>query len=158
MDDHFIPRHFDPDPNAPDPPSTDTSIVSTQIVATTDASSVASQTSPLAVPTTTTITTTSTSLNSSDQLDASQQIVNEHWMKAFWRPCMAFLYMLICFMDFVGFPLIAMASPIISKFFGINAPYVSWQPLTLTNGGLIHMSFGAILGVAAWTRGRNTNT
>ena len=29
-----------------------------------------------------------------------------------------------------------------------------WQPLTLQGGGLIHISFGAILGVAAWTRGQ----
>ena len=28
----------------------------------------------------------------------------EHWVKAYWRPAMGWLYMLICFMDFIGFP------------------------------------------------------
>jgi hypothetical protein len=29
-----------------------------------------------------------------------------------------------------------------------------WQPLTLQGGGLIHIAFGAILGISAWTRGQ----
>ena len=32
--------------------------------------------------------------------------------------------------------------------------YIAWQSLTLSNGGLIHLAFGAILGVSAWTRGQ----
>ena len=72
---------------------------------------------------------------------------DEHWMKSYWRPAMGWLYMLICFMDFVAFPAISMFLPIITKL-----PYVAWQSLTLSNGGLIHMAFGAILGVAAYGR------
>ena len=78
----------------------------------------------------------------------------EHWVKAYWRPAMGWLYMLICFMDFVAFPLIAMFLPVVLKGFGIQLQYVAWQSLSLSNGGLIHMAFGAILGVAAWTRGQ----
>ena len=72
---------------------------------------------------------------------------DEHWMKAYWRPAMGWLYMLICFMDFVAFPAISMFIPIITKL-----PYVAWASLSLSNGGLIHMAFGAILGVAAYGR------
>lgn len=30
----------------------------------------------------------------------------------------------------------------------------AWEPITLVSGGLLHMAFGAILGVAAWSRGK----
>jgi hypothetical protein len=36
---------------------------------------------------------------------------------------------------------------------GMEVPYTAWESLTLSNGGLIHLAFGAILGVTAWTRG-----
>jgi hypothetical protein len=76
----------------------------------------------------------------------------EHWVKAYWRPAMGWLYMVICFMDFVGFPAITMFLPVIEKGFGIQMGYTPWVSLTLSNGGLIHMAFGAILGVAAYGR------
>ena len=76
----------------------------------------------------------------------------EHWMKSFWRPAMGWLYMLICFMDFVAFPMISMFLPIIEKGFGVQMGYTAWQSLTLSNGGLIHLAFGGILGVSAFGR------
>jgi hypothetical protein len=76
----------------------------------------------------------------------------EHWMKSFWRPAMGWLYMLICFMDFVAFPLISMFLPIIERGFGLQMGYTAWQSLTLSNGGLIHLAFGGILGVSAFGR------
>jgi hypothetical protein len=76
----------------------------------------------------------------------------EHWMKAFWRPAMGWLYMLICFADFVVFPAITMFLPVIDRMFGLQMNYVAWQSLTLSNGGLIHLAFGAILGVSAYGR------
>jgi hypothetical protein len=72
----------------------------------------------------------------------------ESWVKSMWRPAMGWLYMIICFMDFVAFPAISMFMPILIK----GMPYMAWQSLTLSNGGLIHMAFGAILGVAAYGR------
>lgn len=78
----------------------------------------------------------------------------EHWIKSYWRPVMAWLYMLICLMDFVIFPIMAMIQPVFLKHFGITMAYLPWQSLTLNNGGLIHLAFGAILGVTAWTRGQ----
>ena len=95
------------------------------------------------------------------QTNIDQQVVDEqikkeeeHWIKAYWRPAMGWLYMAICLMDFIGFPFISMFLPVFFKHDGINASYVAWQSLTLSNGGLIHLAFGAILGVSAWTRGQ----
>ena len=76
----------------------------------------------------------------------------EHWMKTFWRPAMGWLYMLICFMDFCVFPMLSMFLPVIERMFGLQMGYVPWQSLTLSNGGLIHLAFGAILGVSAYGR------
>ena len=87
-------------------------------------------------------------------LDDQLKKEDEHWVKSYWRPAMGWLYMLICFMDFIGFPLISMFLPILFRKDGINAGYVAWQSLTLSNGGLIHLAFGAILGVAAFSRGQ----
>lgn len=131
----FTPRQFAADPNAPDPDPTVVKPIN----------NTASLPSDVSNPT-------------DSQINIAEQLINEHWMKTFWRPIMAFLYMIICFMDFVGFPLISMAGPIISKGFGLQVAYVPWTPLSLTNGGLVHMSFMAILGISAWTRGKNTNT
>lgn len=74
---------------------------------------------------------------------------DEHWMKAYWRPAMGWLYMLMCFCDFIAFPIVSMFLPLVTKL-----PYVAWQSLTLSNGGMIHLSMGAILGVAAYSRGQ----
>ena len=74
----------------------------------------------------------------------------EPWMKSMWRPAMGWLYMLMCFSDFVAFPIISMFLPQFVK----SMTYIPWKSITLDNGGLIHMAFGAILGVAAWTRGQ----
>ena len=79
---------------------------------------------------------------------------SEHWMKAMWRPAMGWLYMAMCAFDFILFPLITIILPIIQHNIGINMPYNEWKSLTLSNGGLIHLAFGAILGVAAYTRGQ----
>jgi hypothetical protein len=79
---------------------------------------------------------------------------DEHWVKAYWRPAMGWLYMAICFMDFVGFPLITMFLPVVFKGLGVQITYTPWQSLTLSNGGLIHLAFGAILGVTSFMRGQ----
>ena len=82
----------------------------------------------------------------------------EHWMKTFWRPAMGWLYMLICFMDFCVFPMLSMFLPVIERMFGLTMGYVPWQSLTLSNGGLIHLAFGAILGVSAYGRTQEKKT
>lgn len=88
------------------------------------------------------------------EIEHAFKIQDENWIKTYWRPGMGWLYMAICFTDFILFPLLAMFIPAILKGFGVeNTQYVPWASLTLSNGGLIHLAFGAILGVTAWTRG-----
>jgi uncharacterized membrane protein HdeD (DUF308 family) len=91
-----------------------------------------------------------------DQEIVADQIKKEeeHWVKAYWRPAMGWLYMLMCFMDFIGFPFLSMILPVFYKKDGIVTNYIAWQSLTLSNGGIIHLAFGAILGVAAWSQGK----
>lgn len=84
------------------------------------------------------------------QWEAQNAKESEHWMKSYWRPAMGWLYMLMCFCDFVAFPIVSMFMPQFIK----GMQYIPWKSITLDNGGLIHMAFGAILGVAAWTRGQ----
>lgn len=86
------------------------------------------------------------------------KIGEEHWLKAYWRPAMGWLYMVICFFDFVLFPALAMVLPAMMKSVGIDAEYQVWQSLTLANGGLVHIAFGAIVGVSAWSRGQEKIT
>jgi K+ transporter len=47
-----------------------------------------------------------------------------------------------------------MVQPLFMKLLGMNMTYVVWQSLTLQNGGFFHIAMGAVLGVAAWTRGQ----
>jgi hypothetical protein len=79
---------------------------------------------------------------------------DEHWVKAYWRPAMGWLYMAINLMDFIVFPIISIILPVIYKGFGLQIGYTAWQSLSLSNGGMIHIAFGAILGIAAYTRGQ----
>ena len=122
--------------------------------------SVAIMESPSFVPKTTRITTSSAPSASATpeaqlaQIDferekwkAEQAKQNEDWMKTKWRPAMGWLYMAICFCDFVAFPIIAMFMPVM-----IKMQYVAWKSITLDNGGLIHLAFGAILGITAFGR------
>lgn len=77
----------------------------------------------------------------------------EDFMTSKWRPMMAIVYMAINICDFILFPILFT----IVQFWEMQASndaFRQWQPLTLQGGGLIHMAFGAILGVAAWTRGQ----
>ena len=71
------------------------------------------------------------------------------WIKNYWRPMMAYQYLVVCLCDFVVFPLLTMVLPKL-----IGTPYVQWDPLTLKESGFYHLSMGAIIGVAAWTRGQ----
>jgi hypothetical protein len=79
---------------------------------------------------------------------------DEHWAKSYWRPAMGWLYMMMCAFDFILFPLITILLPIFESAIGVSMPYNEWKSLTLSNGGMIHLAFGAILGVAAYTRGQ----
>ena len=74
----------------------------------------------------------------------------EDWMTTKWRPMMAVTYMAINIFDFI-------VGPVLYNVLQFHNPGQSigmWQSLTLQGGGLIHIAFGAILGISAWTRGQ----
>lgn len=75
---------------------------------------------------------------------------NQHWMKAFWRPAMGWCWLIICLFDFVLAPIMMAMIP----FFIKGASYTPWVSLTGSNGGMIHLAFGAVLGVTSWTKGQ----
>lgn len=95
-------------------------------------------------------------------------------MKNSWRPIAAYVYLLICLCDFAVMPVyytVHSSSRVMDReqvelALRFKDPTTqlevlrtiresgSWQPLTLQQSGLFHMAFGAILGVAAWTRGQ----
>ena len=72
----------------------------------------------------------------------------EDWMNSKWRPMMGWMYMLVCTMDMVVFPILW------SLLQSLNNGQVTsqWQPLTLQGAGLFHIAMGAVLGIAAFGR------
>lgn len=90
----------------------------------------------------------------------------ETWLHSYWRPLAAMVYLAICVFDFIIAPSwaglhaasvkeLALAAKDLDPEVGaiLVTAKPQWQPLTLMGSGLFHISFGAILGVAAWTRG-----
>lgn len=73
----------------------------------------------------------------------------ETWLDKRWRPLMGWTYITICIFDFIVAPILNYV------FFGkLGLDFVSWKPLTMSDGGVFHISMGAILGVTAWQRGK----
>jgi membrane protein implicated in regulation of membrane protease activity len=72
-------------------------------------------------------------------------------MRQTWRPITAFVYAAICIADFILFPVLW--SILQATFNG--SVTTQWQPITLQGAGLIHLSFGSILGVAAFSRNQD---
>lgn len=75
----------------------------------------------------------------------------EDWLQKKWRPMMAMMYMIVCFFDFVVFPIMFT----VVQFWetsAANDAFRQWQPLTLVGAGLFHMAMGAVLGITAWGR------
>lgn len=74
----------------------------------------------------------------------------EMWMNRYWRPLIGMLYVMICFFDFILAPILY---AVYSGYFHNNVIQI-WLPLTIQSGGIVHLSFGAILGVTAYSRGK----
>jgi len=72
----------------------------------------------------------------------------EDFMNAKWRPAMSWLYMAICAFDFILFPILWS----LIQSIGDGKVESQWMPITLQGAGLLHLSFGAILGIAAYGR------
>jgi hypothetical protein len=101
-----------------------------------------------------------------------EKIDKEQVWKQAWRPAAAYLYLAICFADFIGFPVYYMALARVNdaavveqalKFKDGTAQVEvlktlrheqTWTPITTVGGGMIHIALGSIIGVSAWTRGQ----
>jgi hypothetical protein len=83
-----------------------------------------------------------------EQKISASEKKKEDWMNSKWRPMMGWMYMVVCFMDFVGFPI--MWSLLQSIFHGNVSS--QWQPLTLQGAGLFHIAMGAVIGISAYGR------
>jgi hypothetical protein len=79
--------------------------------------------------------------------------IGERWFASSWRPLAAYMYLAICFFDFMIAPILTMLiSGVVLPWFKGSGTYVPWHPLTLEGGGLFHVSMGAILGIYTWGR------
>lgn len=89
------------------------------------------------------------------------------WMRENWRPLAAFIYLTINVFDFLIAPIFMgltneTTAQFVTGIMGLDPsvqailaskPNGGWTPLTLQGSGMFHISFGAILGVSAWSRG-----
>ena len=81
--------------------------------------------------------------------DVSTNGKQEDWMTKKWRPAMGWTYMGICILDMAVFPVLWSVAQMLTK-----QPITQWNPLTLQGAGLFHLAMGAVLGIAAFSRGQ----
>jgi hypothetical protein len=74
----------------------------------------------------------------------------EEWIRSHWRPMMAVVYMAIVAFDFIVAPVFWS----LIQVWGSGSVALQWNPLTLISGGIFHAAMGAVLGISAFTRGR----
>ncbi len=83
----------------------------------------------------------------SEEVKSVSEQKKEDWMNSKWRPMMGWMYMLVCTMDMVVFPVLW---SLLQTF--THSPITQWNPLTLQGAGLFHIAMGAVLGIAAFGR------
>ena len=83
----------------------------------------------------------------SEEVKSESEKKKEDWMNSKWRPMMGWMYMLVCMMDMVIFPILWSLLQTATK-----SPITQWMPLTLQGAGLFHIAMGAVLGIAAFGR------
>jgi len=83
----------------------------------------------------------------SETVKSASEQKKEDWMNSKWRPMMGWMYMVVCTMDMVIFPILW---SLLQTF--THSPITQWSPLTLQGAGLFHIAMGAVLGLAAWGR------
>ena len=81
-----------------------------------------------------------------DTTSGSEQ-KKEDWMNSKWRPMMGWMYMVVCMMDMVVFPILWSLLQTMT-----HTQITQWNPLTLQGAGLFHIAMGAVLGIAAFGR------
>jgi len=79
--------------------------------------------------------------------ETTSEAKKEDWMNSKWRPMMGWMYMVVCTMDMVVFPILW---SLLQTF--THTQITQWNPLTLQGAGLFHIAMGAVLGIAAFGR------
>jgi hypothetical protein len=82
-------------------------------------------------------------------MEGDPDMKRENWIRTHWRPMMAFVYMAVVIFDFIIGPIFW---SIVQIYGGSVA--LQWTPLTLISGGVFHAAMGAVLGISAFSRGR----
>jgi len=82
-----------------------------------------------------------------EEVKSASEQKKEDWMNAKWRPMMGWMYMLVCTMDMVIFPILWSLLQTMT-----HTQITQWNPLTLQGAGLFHIAMGAVLGIAAFGR------
>jgi hypothetical protein len=83
----------------------------------------------------------------SEAVKSESETKKEDWMNSKWRPMMGWMYMLVCTMDMVIFPVLWSLLQTT-----VGTGLTQWNPLTLQGAGLFHIAMGAVLGIAAFGR------
>ena len=83
----------------------------------------------------------------SEEVKSASETKKEDWMNSKWRPMMGWMYMLVCTMDMVVFPVLWSLLQTTT-----GTQITQWNPLTLQGAGLFHIAMGAVLGIAAFGR------
>jgi hypothetical protein len=83
----------------------------------------------------------------SEEVKSASEQKKEDWMNSKWRPMMGWMYMVVCTMDMVIFPILWSLLQTLT-----HSPITQWNPLTLQGAGLFHIAMGAVLGIAAFGR------
>jgi hypothetical protein len=83
----------------------------------------------------------------STEVKSASESKKEDWMNSKWRPMMGWMYMLVCTMDMVVFPILWSLLQTT-----VGTGLTQWNPLTLQGAGLFHIAMGAVLGIAAFGR------
>ena len=81
------------------------------------------------------------------EVKSASETKKEDWMNSKWRPMMGWMYMLVCTMDMVVFPVLWSLLQTMT-----HTTITQWNPLTLQGAGLFHIAMGAVLGIAAFGR------
>jgi hypothetical protein len=79
--------------------------------------------------------------------ETTSEAKKEDWMNSKWRPMMGWMYMLVCTMDMIVFPILWSLLQTLT-----HTQITQWNPLTLQGAGLFHIAMGAVLGIAAFGR------
>jgi len=82
-----------------------------------------------------------------EEIKSESEIKKEDWMNAKWRPMMGWMYMVVCMMDMIIFPILWSVLQTAT-----HTAITQWNPLTLQGAGLFHIAMGAVLGLSAWGR------